>query len=302
MAFNYWTCPSCGILVHEDYLKCNCGYVTTREEVEKIKEDLANISEEQKRRRQEEHQQALEKKKEEKRLAFARREEQQRLEFQKQKEERLRSIEKQKEEKLKLLEKQEEENKKVLQQKLSELKELFDTGIITEEEHKRRRQTILDKFFEVSDVNVSNPSPQTPPASTNAQQLSQQMLLQDKMNLLPGESILIEGLSTYIKSALNSITCRAFLTNYRLVFCNTGMVGAQAWFGVIGAVAALARKPTKITFQVPLAQIASVVKGKHVFATKYTVSTLSGQRYNVQFSEGDRWETALMSLRVQLSR
>jgi len=159
MALYYWICPVCGTSVYEDYLECNCGYFTTREEVEKNKLELKEIdTRKEEIKKKEEEQKALEKKREEeKRLAFARQKEQQILEFEKRKEERLKSIEKRiekrKEEKLELLEKQKEENKKVLQERLSELKELFDTGIITEEEHNRRRQTILDKFFETNGIN-----------------------------------------------------------------------------------------------------------------------------------------------------
>lgn len=135
MAFLFsWICPKCGrygLSFNKYYMKCRCGLIVTREEPERSKkpEDLEEIWEEEERRRQEEYQQT-----EEKRLALSRQKDQQIL----------------------LLEKQKEENKKLLQEKLAELKELFDTGIITEEEHKRRRQTILDKFFEMSDVNYYN--------------------------------------------------------------------------------------------------------------------------------------------------
>ncbi len=118
MALNYWLCPKCGISVYQDHLRCNCGYITTREEVEKIKCSIYDLEEKRKIRRKEEEQKALEKKKEEERLA---------------------------------IEKQKEENKKVLQERLNELKELLDTGIITENEYSKIRRPILDKFLEINE-------------------------------------------------------------------------------------------------------------------------------------------------------
>ena len=129
--------------------------------------------------------------------------------------------------------------------------------------------------------------------------LKQQMLLQDKFDLVAGEQILVEGLTTYIKSALKCISCNGYVTNHRLVFCDKSMIGAQALFGVIGTAAALMRKSVKITVQVPVSEISSIVKGKHGFAAKYTVHTKSGESYNLQFS--DKWETTISALGVKIT-
>jgi len=130
-------------------------------------------------------------------------------------------------------------------------------------------------------------------------QAIQQMSFQTNFTLLPNETVLVEGLSSYIKSVFRVISCHAFLTNYRLIFCNKGIVGAQTLFGVVGVAAALARKPTKITFQVPVFEIKSLTKGRHGFASKYTVKTKGGTEYVVQFTKEDKWVTAIGSLGVE---
>lgn len=56
-----------------------------------------------------------------------------------------------KEERLELLKTQKEENKELLQKRLAEVKELLGQGIITREEHDKRRELLLDKFFEMDE-------------------------------------------------------------------------------------------------------------------------------------------------------
>lgn len=105
MAMYYWICPNCFISIHEDKLTCNCGYVTTRAEVDKYKIELKEIAsrkEETVRKLKEDKQEALARKNEEERLALENQKEQQRLVIEKQKEQQRLTLEKQKEERLNL--------------------------------------------------------------------------------------------------------------------------------------------------------------------------------------------------------
>lgn len=140
--------------------------------------------------------------------------------------------------------------------------------------------------------------PETNQAGLSAQAI-QQMSSETKFTPLPNETILIEGLSSYLKSTFNIMSCDAFLTNYRLVFCNKGMTGAGALAGVVGMAVALAHKSTKITFQVPISEIKSVTKGKRGFGSKYTVETRFGTQYVVQFTKEDSWVSTMETLGIK---
>jgi len=80
MAMYFWICPECGLSLPEDYLKCTCSYVTTKEEVEKNKLELKEIARERLNKR-EVHKVALEKKSEEERRELQRKKEEERKEL-----------------------------------------------------------------------------------------------------------------------------------------------------------------------------------------------------------------------------
>lgn len=142
--------------------------------------------------------------------------------------------------------------------------------------------------------------PNTPSASSDSGHLKQQMSRQDKFSPIDGEHILSEGLSGYLKSAMNVISCDGYLTNHRLVLCSKmPSLGAQVLLGPIAYVAGLVKKSTKIALQVPVDEMSSITKGKHGFANKYTVRTKSGETYTLQFP--DRWETPISSLGIRIT-
>jgi len=126
---NAWVCPKCRTRVNEFYLKCNCGYVTSREQVEQNKLDQQDYERVQTATKERVKAEAREKN----RLAQQQVREQQRIE-------RLTSLERQK-----------EDNKNQLKKRLAELKVLLDQTILTEEEYNKRRQPLLDKYFKLNE-------------------------------------------------------------------------------------------------------------------------------------------------------
>ena len=125
---------------------------------------------------------------------------------------------------------------------------------------------------------------------------TEELLAQKRFELVNGESLIIEGLSTYLKSAFTTMPCHAVLTNHRIVICKKGLTGpgAQTVFGLVGVAASYARKQTKITFQIPVIEIAGIKKKKH----KYCFTTHSGETFNLQFRGRERWEDQLKLLGI----
>lgn len=121
----------------------------------------------------------------------------------------------------------------------------------------------------------------------------QQMTFQTKFALIQNEKILIEEDAIYWKSIV-AMTCSAYLTNYRLIFCNKSGYVAGALLGPVAMAVSQFRKATKITFQVPISDIASISKTR----IKCTISTKSGAKYNVNFSHPDNWIGLLRALGV----
>lgn len=66
----------------------------------------------------------------------------------------------------------------------------------------------------------------------NTQPTTKELLAQDRFELVTGEIPIIEGLSTYLESALNAMSCHAVLTNYRIVVCKKSVGAASALFGL----------------------------------------------------------------------
>ncbi len=132
----------------------------------------------------------------------------------------------------------------------------------------------------------------------NTQPSTEELLAQDRFELVTGEKAIIEGLTTYLKSSLNVMSCHAVLTNHRIVVCKKSLTAGIALFGIVGAVVSLARKQTKITLQIPIVEIIGIKNLKHGFTRKYRVAIRSGETYDLQFTHPDRWEDELKLLGI----
>jgi len=128
--------------------------------------------------------------------------------------------------------------------------------------------------------------------------LNEQTVKQKRFSTLQGESVLIDGLASYLKSSINVISGHAYLTNYRLIFCRKMLLTGMALFGGAGFGYSLGRKQTSISFQIALPDIRSIKKGKYGFSSKYTVETNIGQTYNLQFTDEAKWVELLISQNV----
>lgn len=134
----------------------------------------------------------------------------------------------------------------------------------------------------------SDQKPTGPPQPSD-----QEILSQTAFMLLPGEQIMMEGLVSYVKSALNCADSSCYATNYRLVLSAKGLLGPAA-FGPIGIAVSRMSKSTKITFQIPYGQIASVKKGHHVLHETLTFRTKQGKEYCIKFAtKKEQWYTAI---------
>ena len=143
--------------------------------------------------------------------------------------------------------------------------------------------------------------PQKKSSGLSAQTI-QQISFQTNFTLIPNEHILIDGLSSYLKSTWNIRSGYAYLTNYRLIFCSNAMnstVGKVFVAGAVGAVARQVFKATKINFQVPLSEISSLTKEKWGFSSKYTISTKSNTTYTLKLPKGDKWMSIMQTLGVK---
>lgn len=129
-------------------------------------------------------------------------------------------------------------------------------------------------------------------------QLKMELLAQKRFELIADEKLIEEGFASYIKSTLNVVLCHVALTNHRIVICKKNMIGGMAIFGIAGAAISLARKQTKIMFQIPVADITGVRNAKHGFSRKYRFSTYSGETYDLVFTHPERWSTELKSLGI----
>ena len=123
-------------------------------------------------------------------------------------------------------------------------------------------------------------------------ELIKQMAAQKKITLLENEEVIIQGMSSYLKSRLNVVSGYVYLTNYRMVFCCKRTVTAVALFGVVGAITSLVRKQTKITFQIPIAEIESIKLQKHFRSRKHTIMS-NNKEFAVQLPVCKEWESHL---------
>lgn len=126
------------------------------------------------------------------------------------------------------------------------------------------------------------------------------LLAQDRFELVTGEKVIVEGLATYLKSAINGMSCHAVLTTHRIVVCKKSLIAGIALFGIVGAAVSLARKQTKITLQIPIVEITGIKKLKHGFSRKYRVAIRSGETCDLQFTHPDLWENELKLLGIAI--
>ena len=134
----------------------------------------------------------------------------------------------------------------------------------------------------------------------NIESTKEDLLSQKRFELLAGEKPIIEGLSSYLKSSLNVISCRAALTSQRIVVCKKNIIGGMMLFGIAGAAVSLVRKQTKIMFQILLSDIVHVKKMKHGFSKKYRFTTRLNDNYDLQFTHPERWENELKLLDISI--
>ena len=154
--------------------------------------------------------------------------------------------------------------------------------------------------------------------------LSQEGLAQKRFSLLPDEKIKRETRFSYYHEYNALLKAGTIcLTQCRLVFCNNhsflfpilfaGVGGAYTsnsgygsalgffLFYFVAYAIFISRKPTKITFQIPISQIKSITKKKYGFGSKYTFLTDAGVQYVIQFIyKQNEWESALRSLGINI--
>ena len=135
-----------------------------------------------------------------------------------------------------------------------------------------------------------------------AQPKTADLISQDRFELVTGETPLAEGMITYLKSSLNTMVCHTVLSNYRIVACKKSWMAGMVLFGPVGLAVSLARKQTKITFQIPIAEIVEVNILKHGFTQKYRVLTRSEKNYDLIFTHPEEWECKLKSLGVIMKK
>ncbi len=160
--------------------------------------------------------------------------------------------------------------------------------------------------------------------NSGALPLSPAGLVQKKFSLLPDEKIILESrIAYYYEYSLSFKAGSTRLTQFRFVFCNnhsfllpillasaggafTTFLGYGSalgffllYFVVYGIL--IARKPTKITFQIPISQIKSITEKRFGLGSKYIFVTDAGFEYVIQFFyKLYAWESALRSLGINI--
>jgi len=114
-----------------------------------------------------------------------------------------------------------------------------------------------------------------------------------QFTLSAGEQIVFEtNWGSWLKSTIQVTAGRVVLTNQRLVFCDTGYTG----YGIIYIIIQFVTPATRLVWEVPLGDIASVSRQRHGLASKYVVSCSGGPTYTVQVGTGDsKWKEGLAS-------
>ncbi|MEI6828106.1 MAG: zinc-ribbon domain-containing protein [Desulfuromonadales bacterium] len=126
----------------------------------------------------------------------------------------------------------------------------------------------------------------------------QQSLVQSKFSLFPNERLIFDGVMTYKKSMLENYNCTCYLTDLRLVVCDGGL--GFKFFLLLGPMMhliALLFKLKKISFQIPIADITNLQKGKHGLADKLTFNTKDGKEYTLLLgSKKEQWMSSLRNV------
>jgi len=108
-----------------------------------------------------------------------------------------------------------------------------------------------------------------------------------------GEYVIIDKVrASYFKSAINVDWGRAYLTNFRIVFCgesgNLMKLAAVPVFAVMTASAF-----PKIHLQILLKDILSVEEKRYGFSKKTVFNTTDGKRYSLQLDDSASWKARL---------
>ena len=114
-----------------------------------------------------------------------------------------------------------------------------------------------------------------------------------------GEEILYETKwGSWLKSTVQVTAGRVILTTRRLVFCDTGYTG----FGIIFLIVQFFMPATRVVWEVPVNDIATVVRERHGLASKYVVTCGSGQKYTIQVGTGDaKWKECVVKQGIRLN-
>lgn len=112
-----------------------------------------------------------------------------------------------------------------------------------------------------------------------------------KFSLRPSERLYMEGYAAYIHNAAWVYHGDAYLTSARIVYCKKNPI---LFYLLAGPLLGHLFKGKKILFEISLQNLASVLKQKHGFGSKFVLGTLDGKEYGVQFgTRQERWLSAI---------
>lgn len=115
--------------------------------------------------------------------------------------------------------------------------------------------------------------------------------MSNKFELSSNEKLYKEGAVSMIKSMLNVTPCHMYLTSERIVVCSKGLFSF-----VFGPLIALFYKPTAISTEISLRDLATVTREKHGLASKYVFRTNGGAEVSLQFALGaEKWLEAVVA-------
>ena len=119
-----------------------------------------------------------------------------------------------------------------------------------------------------------------------------------EFSLSPDEKLFKEGSATHFKSMLSGMQGYIYLTSTRLVFCSRGWLFNSA----LGQIIQLISKPKGVDFEIPLANIQSIAKESHGFASKYAFKIAGSEGYSIIFTTGsDKWIEAIVAAKEACS-
>lgn len=103
------------------------------------------------------------------------------------------------------------------------------------------------------------------------------------------EKIIMKGLCSHMKSALNSENGKAMLTNKRFVFFKHSFA-EKMLAGVFTDLTA-----GKIDFEIPISNIESMEDGRMGIYTNTVITTKSGEKFSFKFTKAEEWKIAIQN-------